>query len=71
MIHLKKIQLNVKGMHCKSCVVLIKDILEDEKGVEKATASLENNTVNVNFDESLTDKTKISRLLVDEGYKIK
>jgi len=67
---MKRIQLKVNGMHCKSCVVLIKDILEDEEGINNAQASLEDSSVEIEMEDAVT-KDRISKILMDEGYIVK
>ena len=65
----KKEVLNVSGMHCNSCKMLIEDVLE-EIGV-KSDASVDKGTVAVEYDESeqgITDK--IAKAIENEGFKV-
>ncbi len=63
-----KTKLNVKGMHCKSCEMLIKDALQDE-GV-KANVNVSKAEVNVDFDDSKIKLEKIKSIIKKEGYKV-
>lgn len=67
---MKEIKLKVKGMHCQSCAVLIKEALEDSKGVEKAVVSQRDETALVRFDESKTSRGNIKSIITKEGYKV-
>ena len=65
-----KVTLNVKGMHCKSCEMLIGDALEDE-GV-KSTVDWQKGVIMVDFDENKISLDKIKQLIKAEGdYTIK
>ena len=66
---MKKITLDVKGMHCPSCEVLVKDSLEELEGVSNTKADSKSGIVEVDFDESKTDVNKIKSVVVKGGYK--
>ncbi len=66
---MKKITLNVKGMHCPSCEVLVKDSLEELEGIGRAKADSKSGIVEVDFDESKTSINKIKSIINKEGYK--
>jgi len=68
---MKKIELNIKGMHCKSCVVLIKDALTEHKGVKDAEVDFKKGKATVSYDEKLTDAVKITHIISNEGYEAK
>ena len=65
-----KKEFKVNGMHCKSCEMLIKDILEDEAGVKIADASFDKGNVVIEFDENEITPQKVVELLKKEGYKV-
>ncbi len=67
---MKEIKLTVKGMHCESCSILIKDILGDEEGVKSCEISREKETVKTAFDEEKIDVKKIKFLIENEGYEV-
>jgi copper chaperone len=66
---MKKIILDIKGMHCKSCEILIKEALEDS-GV-KVDVSLKTGKANVEFDDKKITESKIKEIIKKEGYEVK
>jgi copper ion binding protein len=67
---MKKIELTIKGMHCKSCVVLVKEALTDVKGVKEANVDLPKNKAVVEFDEKLVKEKQLIDAIEKEGYKV-
>jgi copper chaperone len=65
---MKKITLKVKGMHCKSCSMLIEDALED-LGV-KSKVDSDKGTAIVEFDENKVSEEAIKKAIKAEGYKV-
>lgn len=66
---MKTYTFHVSGTHCPSCKILIEDILDDEKDIEKATVNLKLETVEITtesnktpeqFANELTEKTKVN-----------
>jgi copper chaperone CopZ len=68
---MKEQKFQVSGMHCKSCEMLIKEVLEDQEGVQNVDVSSKEGMVKVFFDETLINKAKIQGLIEEEGYKVK
>lgn len=66
---MKKITLDVKGMHCQSCETLIKDELM-ELGVDKCEANHIIGKVVVTFDESKISFDAIKSAIAKQGYKV-
>jgi len=66
---MKKIRLNVEGMHCTSCEKIIIMGLEDI-GV-KANVNFKAGTVEAEFDDSKVKKEDIVKAIQKEGYKVK
>jgi len=60
--------IKVKGMHCKSCAVLIQDGLSKLKGVEQTEVNLEDDNVKIKFDSEKISKEKIEEELSALGY---
>lgn len=60
---MKKIELQVKGMHCKSCEMLIKEALEEVKGVNKVDISVDipakTGVASIEYDESKIKDYKV------------
>ncbi len=63
-----KINLKIKGMHCKSCEMLITDALE-EVGA-KAQVDSKKGLAVVEFDENKLTKDKIKQIIQKEGFKV-
>ena len=63
-----QLKLNVKGMHCKSCEVLLKDTLSDI-GVD-AEADHKTGIIKINFDEKKVNLDKIKKIIAECGYKV-
>lgn len=68
---MKKIELEVKGMHCKSCVIILTDALTEQKGVSKAEVDLKENKAAVSYDERLTNESQLINIISKEGYETK
>jgi copper chaperone CopZ len=66
----KKIRLNVMGMHCSSCEMLVKDALE-ESGASNVVVSHKKGLVDVEFDEKKLNESTIRALIKKEGYNVK
>jgi copper chaperone len=62
---------NVKGMHCKSCSMLITDSLSDVDGVKKVDVSLNDNTVTVDYDEKKVKDSLIKNTIEKDGYQVR
>ncbi len=67
---MKTIKLNVKGMHCKSCEMLVQDDLEELNGIKKIEVSHAKGFVNVEFDESKINIDKIKDIIEKRDYKV-
>jgi len=66
----KKTVYQIKGMHCKSCEMLIKDGVGELDGVKKVDVSLAKNTVTVEYDENSVTTRKIVDAIEAEGYTV-
>lgn len=60
--------LTIKGMHCKSCEMLIQDALE-EKGV-KSQIDHKTSKAKVVFDPKKTSLNEIKALIKEQGYEV-
>jgi len=62
--------INVLGMHCKSCKILIEDVVLEVEGVQGVEADFESGKVVVKYsDENAMQKIKDA--IEKEGYHIK
>lgn len=66
---MEKIKLKIKGMHCPSCEMLIKDALE-EIGVKNSKIDSKTGEAEIEFDDKKLTLEKIKKTIEKEGYKI-
>ncbi len=66
---MKKVKVKVSGMHCRSCEMLVKDVLEEHEGIIKAEASHAKGIVDVEYDEKKVDMKTIKSMIRGEGYE--
>ena len=66
---MNKINLVIKGMHCKSCEMLIKDELI-EAGVKDCIIDHKSGRAAIIFDKSKLDLKQIKSVIESNGYKV-
>ncbi|HLC89100.1 MAG TPA: heavy-metal-associated domain-containing protein [Candidatus Nanoarchaeia archaeon] len=64
-----ELKFKIKGMHCKSCSMLIADALEDI-GVENSKIDPVSGQAAIRFDEKKVTAEKIKKTITAEGYKV-
>jgi Cu+-exporting ATPase len=62
--------LNIAGMHCASCALLIKKSLESTKGVETASVNYASQKAVIKFDPNLVDNSAIKNAVTASGYRV-
>jgi copper chaperone CopZ len=62
------IVLNIEGMHCGSCGLLIDDTIEDLPGVSRAQTRLREATTTVEVDPQLCDPQQLVAAVAEAGY---
>ena len=65
-----KTNLKVHGMHCSSCEVLVKEALNELKGMTSVKVSAAKGEVSVDFDETQTSIEEVKKIIKKEGYKV-
>ena len=60
----------VKGMHCASCVTLIEECLQEQKGVRSAKVNLANEKATVTYDPSVVSKETLAQAVQNVGYSL-
>lgn len=65
---MKKISIDVKGMHCRSCEVLIEDGIRKLPGTKKVKASTKDGRVEIYGNDDL-DKSKVLAVIKELGYE--
>lgn len=66
---MKKIKLEIEGMHCASCGKLIEMELKDK--VNKINIDSSKNTAEIDFDEKKINEKQIIEIITKLGYKAK
>ena len=64
-----KAEFHIKGMHCDSCAVDIKETLEGTVGVRKADVTFNGKTAVVDFDEQTVQQKTLIKKIQDLGYQ--
>ena len=67
----KKVEINVEGMHCASCSTLITRALKKAPGVVSVNVNYASRKARVEYDESQTDEKKLVALITSKGYPSK
>ena len=57
------IKIKTRGMHCSSCEISIKDLLEEQCGVNKVEASYKSGIISINFDNNKINEKDIIELI--------
>ncbi len=66
---MKQSTIEIEGMHCHSCEVLLTDVLTDTLGVKKARVSLKEKKAHVEFDPNEVSEPELRKAIEAEGYK--
>lgn len=67
---MKKITIDVAGMHCKSCELLLEHSIQDVENVGKVHASQSHGTVEVSYSGAMPDEKAIEAIITESGYTI-
>ena len=65
-----KTKLNVKGMHCKSCEMLISEGVSEVKGVKSVKADHKKGFAEVDYDDKVSKLDAIKEAIKKEGYEV-
>jgi copper chaperone CopZ len=68
---MKKIKLDIVGMHCSSCAMNIDFDLEDIEGIKSAKTSYAKQITEVEFDENKVSEKEIKKQIKKTGYSVK
>ena len=63
-----KAEFHIKGMHCDSCAVNIKETLEETAGVRQADVTFNGKTAVVEFDDDVVQQSTLIKKIQDLGY---
>ncbi|NTU57437.1 MAG: heavy-metal-associated domain-containing protein [Chlorobiaceae bacterium] len=65
-----KTEIQVSGMRCSGCELLVGEALEEMNGVEKAHASHSAGIVEVDFDPAVVGLDAIKKVIEEQGFKV-
>jgi copper chaperone CopZ len=66
---MKKERIQVQGMHCHGCEMLITMSVKELPGVHSVAVSHSDQTVDVEYDEALVSLDEIKEVIAREGYR--
>lgn len=67
-LHMRESEFHIKGMHCESCAVDIKETLETTAGVFRADVTFNGKTANVAYDDEVVQEKTLIKKIQDLGY---
>jgi len=62
--------LNIAGMHCASCALLIQKSLEKVNGVENASVNYASAKATIKFDPNIADDSALKNAVTTSGYRV-
>jgi copper chaperone len=65
-----KNELQVSGMSCGGCELLVKEALEEQVGVTQAEASYLKGVVDVDYDPELISMATIRAVIEQQGFRV-
>jgi copper chaperone len=66
---MKKVTIDIAGMHCGSCVARVERSIADVQGVHAIQTSLERGQAEMSCDPTL-DTTQVTRRIEEQGYVV-
>jgi copper chaperone len=66
----ERLKLSVRGLHCASCVSMVKKTVRKLPGVESVKVDLEKGSVDVECDSAAVRRADITRAIQRMGYKV-
>jgi len=64
-----KINIDITGMHCASCVTIIDRALNKAEGVDSANVNFSTEKATVKFDPKLISEGKLLQIIKEKGYQ--
>lgn len=66
---MKKVKLNIEGMHCTGCSTRLEKVLNNVDGVEDAKVNLEEKKADIKYDETQVSEKELIEAVEDAGFK--
>ncbi|MFH0955710.1 MAG: sulfite exporter TauE/SafE family protein [Candidatus Falkowbacteria bacterium] len=70
MSNLKKFTVPIKGMHCKSCEILVEDQLKEVRGINKVLVNRRRDIAEIYYDKEKPELEKITEAVIKAGYSV-
>ncbi|HZJ41047.1 MAG TPA: sulfite exporter TauE/SafE family protein [Candidatus Saccharimonadales bacterium] len=70
MSHNKYVKVPVKGMHCRSCEILIEEKLKEVKNVSSVNVNYKTGEAIVHYQKNIPDDQLIEKMVNEAGYEI-
>lgn len=67
---MSKLNLDITGMHCKSCEILVEDNLKEINGIKKVEVNYQTGKAEIYYEGSTPKPEALSQAIVKAGYKI-
>ncbi len=67
---MEKRKYRVPDMHCPNCKMTLEGLEDDLPGIQRISASYHQQTLEVEFDESLVSEARIVQAARDLGYEL-
>lgn len=65
-----KDELRVSGMSCSGCQLLVKEALEEQRGIMQAEASYLKGVVAIDYDPEMISMTTIKAVIEQQGFRV-
>ena len=62
-------EFHIKGMHCESCAIDIRETLAETAGVRNVDVTFNGKTAVVEFDDQTVQQTTLIKKIQDLGYQ--
>ena len=66
---MKRARLRIVGVHCSTCILPVRRILEEADGVKLVGANYMMDLILVDYDEKVTNQDEIVALIKKVGYE--
>lgn len=67
---MKKIIVPIKGMHCRSCEIMIEGVLKTVPGISKVQVNYKTGTAQLSYEKDIPASDVLRRAIKDAGYDI-
>ena len=68
---MKKISIEISGMHCTGCALKIEKGISEIKGVKSASVNYATHKASIEYNEKLTGEKDFNKVVKDKGYTVK